>query len=131
MTSDDGSAHVRVEGRVAPELPRGSVFSSIDAASAFFEQGSLGYSPGWRPGEFEALELRSEAWHMEPLAVEVVESSLFDNRTLFPQGAAEFDCALLMRNIAHEWHAGETLCCPQATLEPLAAQFAAREKSVL
>ena len=25
-------------------------------------------------------------------------------------GAATFDCALLMRDIRHEWHAGEALC---------------------
>jgi hypothetical protein len=121
MTSDDGSAHVRVAGRVVPELPRGSLFGSMEAASAFFQQGSLGYSPGWRPGEFEALELRCEAWCMEPLAVESVESSLFDNRQLFPTGAIEFDCALLMRNIAHEWHAGETLCPPCTNATPIVA----------
>ena len=28
----------------------------------------------------------------------------------FPPGAVAFDCALLMREIAHEWHAREELC---------------------
>ncbi len=28
------------------------------------------------------------------------------------QGSVEFDCALLMREIDHEWHGREDLCCP-------------------
>jgi hypothetical protein len=67
------------------------------------------------------LELRSEVWQMEPLTVDVVESSLFDDRTLFPTGTTQFDCALLMRNITHEWHAGETLCYPRTSAVPTPA----------
>jgi hypothetical protein len=28
---------------------------------------------------------------------------------VFPAGTVAFDCALIMRNIAHEWHAGEPM----------------------
>jgi hypothetical protein len=39
-----------------------------------------------------------------------VESSFFEDRSLFPAGSVEFDCALVMRGIDHEWHGQETLC---------------------
>jgi hypothetical protein len=35
--------------------------------------------------------------------VQSVESSFFDDRTLFPSGVAEFDSALLMRDIPASW----------------------------
>ena len=28
---------------------------------------------------------------------------------IFPAGSVRFDCALIMRNVAHEWHAAEDL----------------------
>jgi hypothetical protein len=110
LDSDDRRTHVLVEGSVATDLPNTSVFGSLDEASAFFERGSLGYSVTARPGEFDGLELRSFAWHVRPLAVERVESSFFEDRALFPAGSVEFDCALLMRGIDHEWHGREALC---------------------
>jgi hypothetical protein len=33
---------------------------------------------------------------------------------LFPKGSIEFDCALLMRGIEHEWHGVPDLCCADA-----------------
>jgi hypothetical protein len=114
LGSDDGDTHLLVEGQITSALPTTSVFRSLDQASAFFESGSLGYSATRHPETFDGLELRSFNWHVEPLSVERVESSFFENPTLFPPGSVEFDCALLMRDIEHEWHARETLCnrCP-------------------
>jgi hypothetical protein len=105
LDSDDRRTHLAVEGQVAPALPPGSVFHSLREASAFFEQGSLGYSVTARPGVYDGLELRTLSWHVEPLAVERVESSFFEDRSRFPPGSVQLDCALLMRGIEHEWHA--------------------------
>jgi hypothetical protein len=113
LDSDDGKTHLLVEGHVAADLPPSSVFGSLAEASAFFERGSLGYSPAAAPGTFDGLELRSFTWRVEPLAVERVESSFFEDRGLFPAGSAEPDCALLMRGVEHEWHSRDTLCCGQ------------------
>ena len=110
LDSDDRRTHLAVEGRLAPELPKTSVFESLREASAFFERGSLGYSVTGRPGRFDGLELRSFTWEVQPLAVEKVESSFFEDRALFPAGSAAFDSALLMRGIDHEWHGREALC---------------------
>jgi hypothetical protein len=109
LDSDDGRTHLAVEGTVAPELPRTSVFGSLPEASDFFARGSLGYSATVRPGVFDGLELRIFTWQVRPLAVRRVESSFFGDRTLFPEGSVEFDCALLMRGIEHEWHGRESL----------------------
>ncbi len=110
LDSDDQGTHVALEGHVALELPKTSVFGSLGEASDFFARGSLGYSLTTKPGQFDGLELRSLDWQVQPLAVEKVESSFFENRSLFPTGSVELDCALLMRGIDHEWHGREALC---------------------
>lgn len=110
LDSDDGQAHEVVEGRLSAQLPASSVFASLPDASTFFEAGSVGYSVRLQPGEYDGLELRSLTWKVEPLAVERIESSFFENPALFPAGSLRFDCALLMRDIQHEWHSQEPLC---------------------
>jgi hypothetical protein len=105
MRSVDGAAFVRVLACVTGTLPVGSVFRSIEEASAFFQSGAVGWSPRLEAGRFDGLELRCSNWRMEPLAVERVESSFFQNREVFPPGSMEFDCGLLMRGIPHEWRA--------------------------
>ncbi len=110
MDSDDGVAHVVVEGRVCAQLPSTSVFGSLEEASVFFESGSVGYSAGRRPGEFDRMELRSLNWKVEPLAIERFDSSFFENESVFPTGSLKLDCGLLMRGIQHEWHGQPALC---------------------
>jgi hypothetical protein len=110
LDSADGQVHVAVVGRVSASLPSTSVFRSLPEASAFFEGGSLGYSATFQSGEYDGLELRSFNWRVEPLAVERIESSFFENQALFPKGSLRFDCALIMRDIQHEWHGRESLC---------------------
>lgn len=111
LRSDDGETRVLVRGTVSNRLPDASVFSSVGEASAFFEAGSLGYSATREEGRYDGLELRCAEWRVQPLTVDEVESSYFQNGTSFPPGSTEFDCALLMRGIRHEWHGREDLCC--------------------
>ena len=103
MRAADDGAFVRVAARVADGLPEGSVFRDMEEASRFFLGGALGWSARAKAGEFDGLELHCDAWRMEPLAVEHVESSFFNDPGLFPSGTATFDSALLMRGIEHEW----------------------------
>lgn len=117
MQSVDGGARVRVAARVADAWPGGSVFANLEEASAFFAAGSLGWSAGSRPSEFDGLELHSFGWRMESLAVERVESSFFDDTLVFPAGSAEFDSALLMRGIQHEWHGRGRMLCTDKPLD--------------
>jgi hypothetical protein len=109
VRSRDGQTRIAVRGQVARALPPGSIFTSLWEASDFFQQGGLGYSPRGDLTGFEGMELRTEGWSVEPLEVDVVESSFFDDRARFPEGSIAFDCALLMRSTAHEWHARPAL----------------------
>jgi hypothetical protein len=104
MESHDRQVQVRLAGRVAHSLPEESGFASLVEASAFFAKGSVGWSVTGRPGVFDGLELRSLDWWMKPLAVDEVESSFFANSSLFPKNSVQFDNALLMRGLRHEWH---------------------------
>lgn len=111
FTSDDQTASVRVDASVASRLTLESLFESVDEVSRFFEQGSAGYSVTNDPARFDGLELRCQNWHVQPLDVHAVSSSHFEDREIFPQGSVEFDCALLMRGIDHEWHSLADVCC--------------------
>lgn len=111
MRAADGEAFVRVAARLADTLPEGSIFHDLAEASQFFLGGALGWSARAQAGEFDGLELHCDEWRMEPLAVERVASSFFDDTTLFPSGTATFDSAFLMRKIQHEWRARGRMVC--------------------
>jgi hypothetical protein len=115
LQSDDGQARLAVAARLALELPGGSVFRSLREASEFFEVGSVGYSPN-SSGAFDGLELRTFGWRVQPLAVERVESSFFSDAARFPPGSATLDCALLMREVQHQWLSKPALCCEPAAV---------------
>ena len=109
MRSLDGSGSVEVRGRSAEKLPGQSVFKTLDQASAFFEPGSRGYSPRLRRGGLDALVLKTFEWKVKPLEVEQVHSSWFSDEKRFPPASIQFDHALIMRDIPHEWHGGDEL----------------------
>jgi len=109
MESEDAKVKVRVEGRIGSSLPRSSVFSSLPEASSFFEGGSVGFSVTRDPGRLDGLKLQTAQWRVEPLDVSDIYSSYFSNETKFPQGTVEFDHALIMRNVEHEWHSADDL----------------------
>jgi hypothetical protein len=111
LTSIDGETKVHVAGQVAADLPSDSIFGSLDAASRYFEAGSLGYSATADPATFDGMELRCGTWRVEALKMDEVHSSFFMDRERFPPGSVAFDCSLLMRGIRHEWHRREDLCC--------------------
>ncbi len=104
MQSEDETASVKLAGTIAENLPENSVFSSLNEASKFFEKGSLGYSVTKDGADLDGISLEIKDWKVEALDLDFVESSFYDDETIFPKGSIEFDHALLMQNIAHEWH---------------------------
>jgi hypothetical protein len=106
MTSADGRVRVEVDGRTATTLPSSSIFGTVETASAFFEPGSVGYSATFSGERLDGIVLKAQSWSVAPLAMDRVFSSYFADETQFPAGTIAFDCALIMRNIAHEWEAG-------------------------
>lgn len=106
LRSRDGDTRVHIIARLVGEWPDVSIFKSLDEASAFFRAGCCGWSPSTNCA-LEGVELCAQNWAMQPLLVETAESSFFNDPSAFPPGAAEFDSALFMRGIAHEWRATE------------------------
>lgn len=114
LRDDQRQPVLSVKARVSSEIPSSSVFQSLEEASAFFEAGSLGYSATRDPQVLDGLELRTKSWHVEALSVEAAYSSYFEDRSIFPGGSVRLDCALLMREIDHEWHARAPLYCGES-----------------
>jgi uncharacterized protein YqjF (DUF2071 family) len=104
MKSRDGSAAVELKARVTNCWGGQSQFATLAEASDFFEPGSMGYSVTKEANRLDGLRLATRTWKVEPLEVERAFSSYFSDQSKFPPGSVIFDCALLMRNIEHEWH---------------------------
>ncbi len=119
LQSDDDQTRVAVRGRVTSNWPASSIFASLAEASAFFKAGALGYSVTSHEGIYQGMELRCQTWDVQPLEIELVSSSYFENTTIFPKGSIAYDCTLLMRGIAHEWHGQRDLCCEPRLLPAL------------
>lgn len=109
MRAADGGVQVDVAGDVTQDLPSTSVFRTLHDASAFFQPGALGYSATADAHRLDGLVLKTFSWEVAPLAVDRAYSSYFADEGLFPAGSVTFDCALLMRNVAHEWQAAADL----------------------
>ena len=99
--SSDG-AFISIDAKKSENFNPDSIFQNFENASRFFEGGAVGYSPN--SSKYEGLQLKTFNWKMEPLQVASVQSSFFEDETLFPRGSAQFDNALLMTQIEHEWH---------------------------
>jgi hypothetical protein len=99
--SSDGTT-ISVDGNKTDTLNTNSIFQDLGAASRFFEGGSVGYSPNG--DKYDGLKLKTYNWKIEPLNVTSVQSSFFENENIFPKRSIQFDNALLMTQIKHEWH---------------------------
>jgi len=107
MESRDGAVSVKVVGDETDSLSTSSCFSSLSEASSFFEVGSLGYSVTRDGDRLDGL--RTLDWRVQALAVTSVYSSFFADQQWFPKGSIEFDHALVMRDLLHEWHQADEL----------------------
>lgn len=103
MRSLDGEVALELRAKPSSKLPRTSKFGSIQEASQFFEKGALGYSETSKGDHLDGLYLVTKNWHVDALEVVRVHSSFYSNTSVFPPGSVEFDCALVMRDINHEW----------------------------
>jgi hypothetical protein len=103
MRSLDGEVEIELAARTHATLPVTSCFGSLEQASAFFEGGSLGYSETGARRHLDGVRLVTAGWSVTPLAIDRVRSTFFDDIARFPRGSAELDCALVMRDLTHEW----------------------------
>jgi hypothetical protein len=109
MLSKDDAVKIQVRGKNTNALSPLSSFKNPADASAFFEAGSLGYSPTHKGDRLQGMRLKTAQWKIAPLEVEHVYSSFFNDKTKFPPGSISFDCALVMRDIEHEWQSEDDL----------------------
>jgi hypothetical protein len=97
MTSFGTSVFVNVE--LSSEWSS-TLFPTMDAASAFYKAGAVGWSPRRGGAGVEPIELTSSAWAVEPGHVVGLRSSFFD---ALPAGAAILDSVLVMRDVPVVW----------------------------
>ena len=114
LCSNDGETRLNVAAHTTDNWPADSVFKSLAEASAFFQTGGCGWSPSTNCA-LEGVQLHAEHWEMRPLVVERAESSFFSDEHRFPPGSVQFDSALLMRGIRHEWRALGKFAKPRRT----------------
>lgn len=105
MRSHDNKVTVEVQGTLTDVLPDNSIFETLDDSSEFFRGGSLGYSVTKGQNHLDGITLETKEWSVRPLAVETVHSSFYSDSSIFPTGSVEFDHALIMQDVLHEWHA--------------------------
>jgi hypothetical protein len=96
ISFSSGDVDVRVAAHRADDVMPGSVFGSIEEASAFFRCAPLGYASTPAPGVFDGVELATDGWEMTPLHLDEVHCTLFD---------FEPDSAFLMAGIGTTWSA--------------------------
>ena len=103
VQSTDGHVEIMVVAHRAEELMTGSLFGSVAAASAFFRCSPLGYAATPTEGVLDGVALTAEGWAIEPLHLDEVRSSFFDDGTRIPPGAVQVDSAFLMANLETTW----------------------------
>jgi hypothetical protein len=100
----DGGVEAAFVGETAEQIPSTSVFPNLAEATGFFSLGATGYSATHQSDHYHGMELRTLDWTIAPLQIHEAASCFFSDRNRFPEGSVELDCALLMKNVAHEWH---------------------------
>jgi hypothetical protein len=104
VRTEHGQADVCFEASQATGWEQGSVFPNFEDAVEFFRRGDCGFSCSLRAGRLDGLRLKTLRWEMSPLQVTGLYSAFFQDGKRFSSDLIQFDCALLMRGIPHEWH---------------------------
>lgn len=105
FTSSD-KTRISIDARRSDTYNADSIFGTLGKVSDFFEGGSTGYSPNGE--QFDGMRLQTFNWKVEPLEVQQVSASFFEDESIFPKGSVKFDNALLMTKLEHEWHSVAT-----------------------
>lgn len=101
---EDGGIEAVFVGETTRQLPSTSIFPTLNEATGFFSLGATGYSATHEADHYHGMELKTIDWTIEPLRIQEAVSCFFSDQTRFPEGSVELDCALLMKNVDHEWH---------------------------
>jgi hypothetical protein len=102
VTSRDSVTQLSVSAHRADVLG-GALFGSVSEAIEFFRHGSRSYSPGAKPGVLDGVDLDCPIWEAQPVSVDKMTSSLFDDPSAFPAGTCTLDSGLVMRELPVRW----------------------------
>jgi hypothetical protein len=98
-----GQAEAEVRVAVTPTSSFSSaLFPDLAAASAFYRDSPVAWSPAGPSGRKEGLELATTAWHVEPGTLTHFQSRWLDS---LPAAQATFDHVLIMEQVPVEWRA--------------------------
>jgi hypothetical protein len=113
--SDDRAMHLSLQAQVVRSMPAGSMFRTPAQATECLREcaGGLGLAPGGA-ASVEAPGTRRRL-RFQPLKVERLESSIFEDLMRGAPGLVEFDSAYWVREDEFAWAAEGTLCCDVAT----------------
>lgn len=103
MKSRDGKTELEADAELDDSFPNKSMFDSLEHASSCFESCPIGVSPSTDNKTFKTIRLETKTWNVKALLVRSLRSSFFDDKSIFPQGTIEFDNAMLMEGIEHQW----------------------------
>ena len=112
--SDDRIMHLALRARVAQAVPATSVFRSPQQALEFQRRG-LVHLGLLQPDLVHASESGfDDHLRFQPLAVERLESSVFEDKRGFARGTTEFDSAFWLQHDAFSWSGQNGPCCDVA-----------------
>jgi hypothetical protein len=103
VKTEGGLADVDFAGSFETAWPPDSIFPAFVDAAEFFRRGDCGFSCSLRAGRLDGLRLKTLQWEMRTLRPKRLCSAFFQDRERFSSNSIHFDCALLMRDIPHEW----------------------------
>jgi len=99
------SADAHVKGiDQAPDSFSSQAFTDFEEARSFFARGACGFNCSVDGKHLEGMELVTEKWLASPMQMSRTDSTFYADKSKWPEGAVQFDCALIMRDIEHEWH---------------------------
>ncbi|MET4782481.1 DUF2071 domain-containing protein [Glaciihabitans sp. UYNi722] len=90
---------VRADVAISPTFTSG-LFPTLADASAFFQAGSVGWSPARDGHRLQGLKLETDQWWVDSADALSIDSSFFD---ALPTGSATLDSVLVMRNVPITW----------------------------
>jgi len=105
---DAEGALVSLEGTISDGFTSG-VFASHAEASRYFQDDRIGYSPARKDGQVEGLQLNCHTWKTSTLSISESFVREFSNWS----SEIEFDHALIMHGIVHDWSEVPRMCCPE------------------
>ena len=103
VSSHDGDVRIGVAAHRSALVAPGSVFGTLDQASRFFRCAPVGYAATPNADVFDGVALTAEGWAIQPLHLDEVRSSFFDNSDRFAAGTAVPDSAFLMGGLETCW----------------------------